>query len=232
MSTGIYKITSPSGKIYIGQSINIEQRWKNYSLNSKNQIKLFNSFKKYSIEGHSFEVIEKCTVDQLNTRERYWQDYYDVLGKDGLNCILTSTEEKSTVFCEEMQLRKSLAGKNREEKLSDEEVLEICNLLLTGTISSEIMRKFPHVKKHTIFNIKSKNAFKHLTKDLTFPKPSKKGCKRKVIRKVLCVEDNLIFDGIYAAARYYKITHNVVSRSAIWNRKCYIDKTFKYIKDE
>jgi predicted GIY-YIG superfamily endonuclease len=25
--TGIYKITSPSGKIYIGQSIDIEKRW-------------------------------------------------------------------------------------------------------------------------------------------------------------------------------------------------------------
>ena len=27
---GIYKITSPSGKIYIGQSINIKSRWKYY----------------------------------------------------------------------------------------------------------------------------------------------------------------------------------------------------------
>ena len=27
---GIYKITSPSGKVYIGQSIDIERRWKKY----------------------------------------------------------------------------------------------------------------------------------------------------------------------------------------------------------
>ena len=28
---GIYKITSPSGKVYIGQSINIEERWYKYN---------------------------------------------------------------------------------------------------------------------------------------------------------------------------------------------------------
>lgn len=28
--TGIYKIISPTGKIYIGQSIDIEKRWKAY----------------------------------------------------------------------------------------------------------------------------------------------------------------------------------------------------------
>ena len=46
---GIYKIVSPSEKIYIGQSINIEKRWeKNYkTLKCKTQTKLYNSLKKY-----------------------------------------------------------------------------------------------------------------------------------------------------------------------------------------
>jgi len=45
---GIYKITSPSGKIYIGQSINIEKTWKyRYkNLNAcKRQTILYNSLK-------------------------------------------------------------------------------------------------------------------------------------------------------------------------------------------
>ena len=49
--TGIYKITNPKGKIYIGQSINIEARKKVYRyFNSyKNSVGpvLTNSFKKY-----------------------------------------------------------------------------------------------------------------------------------------------------------------------------------------
>lgn len=41
---GIYKITSPSGKVYIGQSVNIERRFLDYKKSLKNtQIKLYNS---------------------------------------------------------------------------------------------------------------------------------------------------------------------------------------------
>ena len=70
---GIYKITSPTGKIYIGQSNNIENRKKFYKrLDCINQIKLYNSLLKYSWKQHIFEVIEECTLEQLNEREIYW----------------------------------------------------------------------------------------------------------------------------------------------------------------
>jgi group I intron endonuclease len=74
---GIYKIISPTGKIYIGQSINIEKRWKVYKrLNCKAQIKLYNSLKKHGSENHTFKVIEKCFRENLNKRETYWKKYY------------------------------------------------------------------------------------------------------------------------------------------------------------
>ena len=42
---GIYKITSPSNKIYIGQTTNYKKRLGDYyNLNCINQIKLYNSF--------------------------------------------------------------------------------------------------------------------------------------------------------------------------------------------
>ena len=44
---GIYKITNPSNKVYIGQSTNIKERFRKYSkLSNKRQIKLYNSFQK------------------------------------------------------------------------------------------------------------------------------------------------------------------------------------------
>ena len=47
MKIGIYKITSPSNKIYIGKSNNINRRFKEYiKLRCKQQPKLYNSFKK------------------------------------------------------------------------------------------------------------------------------------------------------------------------------------------
>ena len=58
---GIYKITSPSGRVYIGQSVNIEKRFLSYSklLRCKTQIKLFRSFLKYGVINHIFETIEE-----------------------------------------------------------------------------------------------------------------------------------------------------------------------------
>lgn len=87
MSIGIYKITSPSGKVYIGQSINIEKRWKKYSIHKKvsqQQSKLHYSFRKYGKENHTFEIIEECSIEQLNEREIYWINKYNSV-KKGLN---------------------------------------------------------------------------------------------------------------------------------------------------
>ena len=55
---GIYKITNPSGKIYIGQSVNIDNRISSYkNLKCKNQTKLYRSLLKYTFENHIFEIL-------------------------------------------------------------------------------------------------------------------------------------------------------------------------------
>lgn len=112
---GIYKITSPSNKIYIGQSIDIEKRFSSYhKMVSRNkvQIKLYRSFEKYGVENHNFEVVEECDVNQLNIKERFWQDFYNVLNL-GLNCRLTSISDKSGYFSDESKEKMSLSGKNK-----------------------------------------------------------------------------------------------------------------------
>jgi hypothetical protein len=86
---GIYKITSPTNKIYIGQSTNIENRKYYYnSIKCDKQPKLYNSLLKYGWEQHIFEVIEECLEEQLNEREIYWGNYFKVLGENGLNLRL------------------------------------------------------------------------------------------------------------------------------------------------
>lgn len=55
---GIYQITSPTGSIYIGQSIDINKRLLDYhKLNCKNQPALYNSLKKHGPENHRFKII-------------------------------------------------------------------------------------------------------------------------------------------------------------------------------
>lgn len=100
---GIYKIVSPTNRVYIGQSIHIEKRFLSYiKLHKKNktQVKLYNSFIKYGIKNHIFEIIEECSIELLNERERYYQDFYNVL-ENGLNCNLTKTNELKFIFSKE-----------------------------------------------------------------------------------------------------------------------------------
>jgi group I intron endonuclease len=82
---GIYKITNPKGKVYIGQTQDIEIRWKYsyYNITCKQQPKLYNSLKKHGPENHMFEIIEECSLKQLNEREIFYkQQFIDEFGWD------------------------------------------------------------------------------------------------------------------------------------------------------
>ncbi len=84
---GIYKITNPKKKVYIGQSVNINSRFSFYKrLDCKKQPKIYNSLKKYGIEKHKFEIIHICTREELNDLEKYYVDLYQTFNsKFGLN---------------------------------------------------------------------------------------------------------------------------------------------------
>jgi group I intron endonuclease len=89
---GIYKITSPSGRVYIGQSINIERRFRYYKgVACKEQIKIYNSLLKYGVDAHIFEILELCDIEELNNRERHYQDLYDSVA-NGLNLLYVKSE--------------------------------------------------------------------------------------------------------------------------------------------
>ena len=120
---GIYKITNPNNKIYIGQSINIEKRFKRYkSLDCKGQIKLFNSLKKHGWDDHTFEIIEIVDDDLLLIdRETYWKNYYKVLEIPSLCCKIDGKSGKlSKESCE--ILSKSM--KNYWDNLNESEYKE------------------------------------------------------------------------------------------------------------
>lgn len=84
---GIYKITSPSSKIYIGQSINIHKRILKYkNLECYEQPKLYNSLLKYGWDCHSFEIIKLCASDDLNFYEKHYIKHYNTFNTEhGMN---------------------------------------------------------------------------------------------------------------------------------------------------
>lgn len=83
---GIYKFTNPVGEIYIGKSINIEYRYKQYKhADCAKQKKLFSSFFKYGFDNHEFEIIKECKEEDLNYYENYYIFEYLNKGKSLLN---------------------------------------------------------------------------------------------------------------------------------------------------
>ncbi len=87
---GIYKITNTvNGKCYIGQSRDIEARWKKHLsvYKSSPDWELYRAFKKYGISKFTFEIIEECQINELNEREIYWIAQYDSFN-NGYNMTL------------------------------------------------------------------------------------------------------------------------------------------------
>jgi len=117
-SIGIYKITSPSGRVYIGQSMNIERRFRGYKtlINCKGQTKLYRSFLKYGSINHTYEIIELCELSMLNERERFWQEYFECI-TNGLNCALVKTSDKKMVMSDEVRAKMSKSGKGKKQSI-------------------------------------------------------------------------------------------------------------------
>lgn len=91
---GIYKIVNKiNNKIYIGQSINVVDRWKQHQYKSLNSKELaYNSaihqaMRKYGIENFVFEIIEECSIDELDEKERYWISKLNTLSPNGYNIL-------------------------------------------------------------------------------------------------------------------------------------------------
>jgi group I intron endonuclease len=137
---GIYKITSPSGKIYIGQSVHIQNRFSAYRRlsNCSEQHKLYRSFLKYNVQNHIFEIIEECQLDSLNTRERYWQEFYNTIN-NGLNCMLTRDGDRSGKHSKETIKRMCKAAKGKPK--SPEHVEKIRQARLGTKQSEETKRR-------------------------------------------------------------------------------------------
>jgi len=71
----IYKITSPTGRVYIGKTCNFSGRINNYrNHNNHKQKLLHSSFNKYDFSNHKIEIIDKFSSDDgyANGKEMFW----------------------------------------------------------------------------------------------------------------------------------------------------------------
>lgn len=154
---GIYKITNLiNGHSYIGQSLNIEKRWKNHQIaafNSKDEsysYPLYRAIRKYGIENFSFEVIEECDYQSLNEKEMYYIKLYNTYN-DGYN--------------------QTLGGDcaTHSSKLSVDQVKEIQGKLLTQKCTLRGLAAEYGVHVDTIRDINNGTTWSYLNPELKFP---------------------------------------------------------------
>ena len=124
MMVGIYKITNPSGKVYIGQSWNIEKRWKEYEgLHVKQQPKILSSLQKHGVSNHIFELVCELPPDTsqlvLDTYEKlYWAMYRDC-GYDMMNLREPSSHGKHSDESKQLMSQRRVCMKFSAEHVSN-----------------------------------------------------------------------------------------------------------------
>ena len=128
----IYKITNKvNGKSYIGQTrYTIEFRWKQHQ-HKKDNTYFHNAIHKYGIENFSIEILEKCNIEDLNSREIFYIAKYDTF-KNGYNL--------------------TIGGDGNRRLLLDNNYDEIKELYLSGFSSNKIATLY-EVDKASIVKI-------------------------------------------------------------------------------
>lgn len=90
---GIYKITNLiNNKCYIGQSVHIERRWTEHCFPSKTS-KISLAIQEFGKENFNFEILEECSIQELDKKEAYWIQYYNSLIPNGYNVVDNTNSE-------------------------------------------------------------------------------------------------------------------------------------------
>lgn len=161
----IYKLTSPSGKNYVGKSVNLKGRLSNYrTLNCPSQPLLYRSLKKYGFNNHKLEIIDSFSGNNsyANGKEMFWirtcmshtSKWRKLYGCGGLN--LTDGAEGMTgyKYSDESKKKMSLKSKGRPNKykgvpLSAEHRKKISDKAI-GRVSPNIGKKYSDERKKNI----------------------------------------------------------------------------------
>lgn len=152
---GIYKIQNlVNGKIYIGQSNNIERRFREHkSKGETSRIPLDIAIQKYGITNFSYEIIEQCSILELNKREEYWIKFYNSK-IDGYNC--SSGGDSS-----------SLGEGNGRAILTEIDIIEIRKAYLNRANKINTYQKYANqISFHTFSHIWDGTTWSHIMPEI------------------------------------------------------------------
>lgn len=119
---GIYKITNKiNNKVYIGQSVDIKRRWYEHKArafdpnNNCYDKPLYRSFRKHGLDNFLFEVIQECSVEEMNELETQYIHQFNSLVPNGYNLLESSVKNNFSIvpICKECGKTISRDTKNK-----------------------------------------------------------------------------------------------------------------------
>jgi len=226
---GIYKITNPNGKVYIGQSIDIIKRFKQYkSVDCRFQTKLLRSLLKYGAISHSFDIICRCKAVELNNKERYYQELFNAVGIDGLNCMYTKSSDKSGEMSLETKAKmsKSRTGVKRPKGYME-------NLIFNNTgckRSIESRKKMSIAQTGKKRTIESRLKQSKTSTGRKVSEESKERIRNVSGKKVICTVSNMIYRSAAECARINNLAYkNFAAQLKNDKNKRKNNTNFKYL---
>lgn len=88
MTVGIYRLYNKvTGRIYVGKSKNIENRIKRHLSkirvhNSDTYERMREDLEKYGEESFAYEILEECSLEEMDSREAYYAFKFDVFNPE------------------------------------------------------------------------------------------------------------------------------------------------------
>ena len=231
--SGIYMWTSPSGKSYIGQAVDLDKRKSNFlSFGTRYAgSKIDNARRKYSdIQYWTYTILEYCDIDDLDEREEYYISLYDTMRK-GYNCESGGHENKIMSDEAKQKMSKSKKGmycgennpmwgkhftEEQKRKISESRKGKCCgekNPNYRKHITEEQKRKISESRKGKYCGKNSPMWGKHRN-DETRIKISKAHDKRKITVSQYTIEGVFIasYESIHEAQRLTNIDRATISR--------------------
>lgn len=174
----VYKYTSPSGKVYIGQTCQtLLERSRLDGSGYKKSVGFYNAIKKYGFDNFSKEVLkDNLTSDEANYWEQHYIKKYHAMDKNyGYNCC-----EGGNHGLWSDEVKKKMSESHKGKKLSEQHKINLAK--------SRIGQKRQFTEYH-------KNHLKEAAKLRGFSKP----------QPVICIETKIKYNSRNEAARSLNI---------------------------
>lgn len=140
-TASLYKLTSPSGKVYIGISIDVKKRWGEHksAANCGVQGALYNAIRKYGWDKFVCEVVEEASFEEIKFKEIETIRLLNTLAPNGYNLTLGGD---GTLGCfKSEEVRRKIAAPQRGRKFTEEHRAKLSAALKGRKLPEEVKRK-------------------------------------------------------------------------------------------